>query len=954
MLSKKTGWSIVWLILAGVTGVFAGEHRFRDEELKWWAVQPIAEVEVPEKGHAVDYLIQRKLADQGLKLAEKAGANELVRRVYFDLHGLPPTDEEVRDFEKAFHEDEEAALRGLIDELLKSPRYGERWVQHWLDVVRYAESDGYRADDFRPNAYQYRDYVIRSFNEDKRYDQFVMEQLAADEMGIDDPAVLVATGFLRHGVYEWNQRDAEMQRKIMMDEITGVTGEVFMGLGIGCAQCHDHKFDPILQEDYFKLQAFLATTWFPDDHKYATAVELKKYEEDQKRWDEATFGIRSEMEKLVREGQRKIREFRVNSFPPKVQEMFRKPADKRTAYEEQIADLVRRQVEREVKTRGKPEQILKKGSDGRQRYEELKLELAHFDHLKPVALEAAFVSRDVKPVAAQITMGEGQKARGIEPGFLAIFDERAPRIESQKNSTGRRLALAKWLVKEDNPLTARVMVNRIWQHHFGKGLVATPNDFGMLGDPPSHPELLDFLSRKFIREGWSMKKMHRYLMMSQVYRQTARYEPSAIENRVDPGNRLLWKFPPRRLSSDQLRDAMLSISGELREKMGGPSEGDDAMVRSIYLRKKRNTPNPVLQCFDAPQGFVSDPDRLDTTTPTQSLLLSNSEWTVARARALAGRILQGKEFAGRDEIHQAFQAVWGRKVEEGLIDETVAFLEQQRVSRKPDGPPTGEDQRRILGDLPKVDQRFLPPEARVSLRLEPGSRYERLALPRVTLQQDHFAVSGVVQLDGIREDARVNILASKWSHHQGEPGWTLGVTSQKSRYGARNLIVQLVGRNPGGDLEYEVVASGIRFPLGRPVLVKAEILAQPEGRGTVKFFLQDLSQEGLAIRKEVSHNIAGDLQNAEVPIVLGGGARSKAHGWLGSFAWVRFVEGEDSGHPPLRWTDHEVVFSNDKEKPTAGGQWLVEEDEDRWSEDREAFVDFCHTLLMSNEFLYLH
>ena len=233
--------------LAFVVVMAAKGHEFTDEEKAWWAVQPIKEVPVPER--AVDYFVVRKLDEAELKMAPKASAEEFVRRAYFDLHGLPPSVEEAREFVKAFEMDEDAAVIGLIDALLESPRYGERWGQHWLDVVRYADSDGYRADDFRPTAFWYRDYVIRAFNEDKSYDDFVREQLAGDEIAPGDPEGLAATGFLRHGVYEYNQRNAEMQREIMINEITNVTGEVFLGMGIGCAQCHDHKFDPILQKD---------------------------------------------------------------------------------------------------------------------------------------------------------------------------------------------------------------------------------------------------------------------------------------------------------------------------------------------------------------------------------------------------------------------------------------------------------------------------------------------------------------------------------------------------------------------------------------------------------------------------------------------------------------------------------------------------------------------------------
>ncbi len=672
-----------WLGIAVIgvlafSGTASGQRKksFSEEEQKWWAVQPLADVVVPEgEQHAVDFFVERKLDELGLEMAEPAGAGELVRRMSFDLHGLPPTPGEVADFREAFEKDEEKALEALIERLLASPRYGERWGQHWLDVVRYADSDGYRADDLRPNAYRYRDYVVRAFNEDKPYDDFVREQLAGDEIAPGDPERVAATGFLRHGVYEWNQRNAEMQREIMINEITNVTGEVFLGMGIGCAQCHDHKFDPILQRDYFALQTFLSSVYWPDDRKHATEKEVSEYEAAFGAWEEATREIRGEMKSLVKEGERKTYDFRVKTFPPEVQEMFAKPWEKKSAYERQISFLVDRQAGREVRMLAKPEQVLKKESAERARYEEVKARLVGFEELKPEELPLAFLSTDTGREAAEVRL----KGEVIEPAFLEILGGEKPIIEVREKTTGRRSALAAWIVRKDHPTTSRVMVNRIWQHHFGSGIAASPNDFGMLGEKPTHPELLDWLAREFMDGGWRMKRIHRLILTSRAYRQTARFEPSNVHDVSDPANQLLWRFPPRRLSAEEIRDAMLAVSGELENREGGDSQGSAVPVRSIYVKKMRNTPDRILQCFDSPLGFASEPERLNTTTATQSLLLANSEWPLARARAMAGRVLGVRKTASRVEVEQVFELAWGREATAEEVKTGLAFLRSQRA-----------------------------------------------------------------------------------------------------------------------------------------------------------------------------------------------------------------------------------------------------------------------------------
>ena len=955
----------VWIAVfwAAVTGGVAG-HEFTPEEKAWWAVQAIAEVELPDGGgNPVDGFLKRQLAEAELQMAPVASAEEFVRRAYFDLIGLPPSVEMVGEFVQAWKVDEDAAVSELVNGLLASPRYGERWATHWLDVVRFSESDGYREDAFRPTAYLYRDYVVKAFNDDKPYDEFVREQLAADEITPDDPGRVAATGFLRHGVYEWNQRNAEMQRELMINEITNVTGEVFLGIGIGCAQCHDHKFDPILQKDYFAMQAFLSSTTWPDDQYHATKAEISAYEAKLKLWEDATGEVRGEMGELVAEKQAQVYESRVKTFPPEVQEMFRKRIAERSSYEEQISLMVSRQAEREVRDQGAPEKILKKESPERIRYDELKVELAKFDGLKPAPLIRAFISTDTGGTPAEVTI-PGELDEVIEPQFLALLGAELPKIARRERTTGRRSALAEWIVREDNPLTARVMVNRIWQHHFGTGLAASPNDFGMLGETPSHPELLDWLAGKFVKGGWLMKPMHRLMMTSQAYRQTARYEPSERENLEDPSNRLLWRFPPGRLSAEEVRDAMLSISGELKHRDGGTSQGDEAPVRSVYVKKMRNTPNAVLQCFDAPLGFASEPSRLNTTTATQSLLLSNSPWPLGRARAMAKRLLAGNAKPSAKEIDHAYRMVWGRAPSQEEIDAGVEFIESQSkltgdemVERK----PASVSRLVPFGEQFKGAETFLPEGARLALKLLPGSGLDRLALPMVSLSDDHFTISAIVNLEGIHPDGRVNTLISQWNGDQKSQGWAMGVTSAKSRYQPRNFIVQLVGNNPGGDVVYEVVASNLRVPLNRPVFLAVVIDPRPNGKGTVSFYLKDLSEgEALLESAVIEHNIVGSILSDDLPVMVGGRDSGSPHLWRGQIARLGVIPSvvrlDELFASPREGALIDLVFSESKDGvPFTGAIWHGSAKKEAEADlSVEAFADFCHALLSSNEFLYLH
>ncbi len=959
-----------------VTRSEVDENGFTAEDKAWWAIQPLAQVTVPEASsdwprNEVDQFIYRKLEEQGLTPAEPASAGELVRRIHFDLHGLPPSPEDVAAFTEAYTRDPDQAVASEVDRLLESPRYGERWGQHWLDVVRYAESDGYRADDYRPDAWRYRDYVIRAFNEDMPYDPFVREQIAADEIYPGDPNALIGTAFLRHGVYEWNQRNAEMQWDLIMTEMTNVTGEAFLGVGVGCAQCHDHKFDPILQKDYFALQAFLNTTWWPEDATLGTPEEHAAYEKQLAKWEEATRDIRAELDEMTAPSYESARESASKIFPKEVKAMYDKDPSERSAYEEQISQLVQRQVDhshRRLDFKKKFEKDEKKLA----RYNELQAKLKEFDHLKPEPLPGAFITTDVgtEPATTHYYRKRGEKVP-VEPAFFTLLGQPAPEIKPTENTTGRRTALANWIADEDNPLSTRVIVNRVWQHHFAKGLVPTPNDFGRLGEEPSHPELLDWMTRRFLEGGWKIKPLHRLIMTSATYRQTARRQPSDKEITTDIGNRLLWRYPPKRLEAEQIRDAMLAASGQLQQREGGSSVDGSSTHRSIYVKKRRNTKDPLIGGFDAPAGFSSAPDRLSTTTPNQSLMLVNGDFTLKRAEGFAKRILAGNHEVNEDVIRAAYRIAFGREATDSEVEAARYFILSQK--EVVDGPaeaprkypnetglrPTGQ----VFGGIENLglgDQ---------SLWIQPGSRFERLRIDGVTLPGEEFTIEAVANLDRVYADASVNTLLSRWNSSNRTPGWNFGVTSEKSRYQPRNFIVQLTGENFQSEPHYEVVASDLRFPLNAPTYIAAAISAKPGKddvtKGTVTFYLKDLGDPKSELQTvTVKHDVVGGLEKTAFDTIIGGRA-SKGHLWDGQLGRLVLSEGVltadqlivNGGKGGKRLIDWNFSGKEiDGEHPAPATAWVRETQDSSGYPPRllGATTDFCQALLTSNEFLYLH
>jgi hypothetical protein len=657
-----------------------------DQDRAWWAFQPVRTPPVPPVAwsdaaensggstiipNPIDAFVWQRLAARGMSPAPRAEKRTLIRRLYFDLLGLPPTPAEIDQF---LADESPDAWTHVVDRLLEDPRYGEHWAQYWLDIVRYAESDGWNKDSFRDQIFRYRDYVVNAFNHDKPLPEFIREQLAGDQLPGDDPERLVATGFLRLGIYEYNQRDARGQWDDIMNEVTDVTADVFLGLGMACARCHDHKFDPILQRDYFRLRSFFEPMIWHDQAPAVTRDEHEAYERQLEVWRRETADIQQRIEELVAPYHERKWRSTVEKFPLEIQACFYKPESDRDSWEHQMAYLVSRQF---VEESGGPLSGMSK--EDKARYDALQEELAAHQVKCPQSLPIAMGVRDFHGRIAPTTVPDDRDRTPIEPGVIEVLRGSSadcltlPDPSSFPASTGRRAALAAWLGDARNPLSARVYVNRIWQQHFGRGIVETANDFGTMGAQPTHPQLLDWLAAGFIEHGWSTKWLHKLILSSATWQQSAVHPQCGRYEQLDPEETLIWRAAVRRLSAEQIRDAMLSVSGELHVGLGGPSVPREVPRRSLYLKRIRNSPDELLQLFDAAAGLKSVAQRSSTTTPTQALLLINGEYGLARARAFAMRLINRGGDPQQMLVH-AFQLVWGRSPSDDELAQAIRFV----------------------------------------------------------------------------------------------------------------------------------------------------------------------------------------------------------------------------------------------------------------------------------------
>lgn len=614
-----------------------------EREREFWAFQPVKLPPVPRAQSSgfklqnpADAFVLARLQEKGLEPAPPASKAELIRRLCFDLTGLPPTPEEVMAFEQDRSPD---AYGRLVDRLLDSPHFGERWAQHWLDVVRYAETEGFEYDRHLPEAWRYRDYVIQSFQRDKPFDRFVTEQIAGDELASDDNEGSTAAIFHRLGPVRRNAGNPEiaLSRNEVLTERTDVIGSAFLGLTVGCARCHNHKFDPISQKDYYRLEAYLAGTQEND---------ILLVPPEQKRdWEEKTKTFNSELRKLR-------------------QAADRAEGEARTKLTEQIEVL-------ETQMPPYPPTIPSIHDDPTQRTDIHVLHRGDWE----------------------------KKGETVAPHPLSVLvEEGCPELPADVPNP--RTHLARWLADPHHPLTARVIVNRLWQHHFGVGLVKTPNDFGKNGDRPSHPELLDWLATQLVKGGWRLKPLHRLIVMSSAYQQSARSPAVESAARVDPENRLLWRFSQRRLSAEEIRDAMLAVSGALNPKVGGPSvmvpvdkelvqllykpaqwevarDATEHHRRSIYLIAKRNLRLPFMETFDQPALLTSCGRRESSTHAPQALELLNGRLANELAAAFAERLKQETAGDSARLVERAYWLAVGRAPAPQERARALAFLKEQ-------------------------------------------------------------------------------------------------------------------------------------------------------------------------------------------------------------------------------------------------------------------------------------
>ena len=654
------------------------------EERAFWAFQPPRRPRVPSQGtsgwcrNPIDAFVAQKLREHGLKPAPEADRSTLIRRLSFDLTGLPPTPQEIDAF---LSDGSPCAYEKAVDRLLASPHHGERWAQHWLDLARYADSDGFEFDQARPNAWRYRDWVVNSLNHDLPYDRFVALQLAGDEIAPDDPEAFVATGFNRCYPDMVDLNDQGLRRQNALNDMTETTGLVFLGLTIGCARCHDHKFDPIRQSDFYRLEAFFTPARFRDDYPIASPDRRRAYEQAVANWQAEVARVQAEIIRI----EKPVRDQRAPGLPigalDEAVAAYHKPAADRSAAEVRLVyELLGH--DRRIKTQDWPRLLDASALAARS---SLLVRLEHVLREAPTPLPTARGIDETgakAPLTYFLKRGE-YRARGgvVAPAFPSVLASQPPTITPTAGTTGRRKALAKWLTGTNNPLLARVMVNRIIQGHFGRGLVTSPSDFGKMGDEPSHPELLDWLAREFIETGWSLKAMHRLIVTSATYRQAS---SRPVEGEPDPDNRLLARQNRRRLDGEAIRDALLAASGQLNPVLGGPgifpplpaeltrlsskgaiwpvsSSARDRNRRSLYVFVRRNLRYPFFEAFDRPDTNASCPRRPVTTIAPQALSLMNSPLAANAAQSLATRALNEAGSDREAQIERAYLLTLGRK-----------------------------------------------------------------------------------------------------------------------------------------------------------------------------------------------------------------------------------------------------------------------------------------------------
>jgi len=688
-------------------------ETFTAEQRGHWAYQPVNRPDTPAVKEVawvinpIDQFVLAGLESLGLPHSAPADRVALIRRVTFDLTGLPPLPHEVAAFLRDTRPD---AYERLVDRLLASPHYGERWGQHWLDLAHYADSNGFELDVERPDAWRYRDWVVRAYNSDLPYDRFVALQIAGDDLWPGDRDALVATGFCRCGPREVVGGNVipEARRQTELAEITGTVGSVFLGLTIGCARCHDHKYDAIPSTDYYRLQSFFAASELTDV-PIASQEQKSAFEAAKGAIDKKAAPLKQQLAALEAPYRTALHSRKTTMLSAHERAVMNTPDKDRTPAQKRLAKGL------ETSLRITWEEVaaaVAANSHDHARREELKRAIYEIERTIPRPPAHAMALVDQKANAADTFVlrrgdykNKGPKVAPRPPGVILASQPSGSfpaSIDPHSDKTGRRAALARWLTSPTNPLSARVLSNRIWQHHFGRGIVATPSDFGVRGELPSHPELLDWLASELIAGGWQQKALQRLIVTSAAYRQSTR--PPAKLATEDPENSLFGRMSRRRLDAEGIRDAMLAVSGELNSRMGGPGilaplekeikdlifteaevvdlwpvdrDPSEHRRRSLYLFRKRNVRYPLFDAFDAPDTQNACPRRETSTHALQALVLLNSDFAAGRAKVLAGRLLRDSGVCNRDRITMAYQLVLARDPKPAEIERAELFLKSQ-------------------------------------------------------------------------------------------------------------------------------------------------------------------------------------------------------------------------------------------------------------------------------------
>lgn len=775
------------------------DARFTIEELEFWSFNPptkpeVPEIDVPESLRAaklgpIDLFLLEKLQQKGLSYSPEADKATLLRRLKLDLLGLPPTREEMEDFISDTSED---AFERRIDAYLESPHYGERWGRHWLDTAGFAESDGNTGVDLvREHAWRYRDYVIQSFNANKPYDQFLKEQLAGDEMVGEtiDPnnprhiELLTATGFLRMAPDVTQTNNTLVDRNQAVADSLKVVSSTFLGLTVGCAQCHDHRYDPISIDDYYQFRAIFDPA-FPIHHwkqPNSRLVDLTKAEVNQQRDEIEKVAAEREkgIEQRRREAAQRILDLRIDEAPEEVRsalaEAIKLPADQQSDEQKQLlaAHPQVKSVDTIIGQFIEFDKVFQ--MKNYQQYVKEREELAAFRATKPLKHFAMAVQEDKSklPESAVLFRGDPeQPTKKVKPAELFVLARQQSQVQdsamdvlaasesepSKQNhaterstgagaldletnelaaSTGRRLRYADWLTRPEHPTVARVAVNRIWQRHFGRGIVATPNDFGVAGQKPSHPELLDYLAIDFVEHGWDVKRLHKQILMSAAYRQSSK-RTEQLHN-ADPDNELLGRFSLQRMDAETIRDAILFASGSLVNEVGGPSVpvtdngegmvtigkrsqaeglpakmddgGADKFRRSIYIQVRRSKPLSVLEAFDMPVMNPNCEVRRSTTVAPQALLFLNDATILQASEQMANTLLKNSTEL-EAQVQDLFMRLFGRLPSDDDLQDCLSFLKVQEENFASANADTTPEQatKRSLASLSQVlmaSNRFL-------------------------------------------------------------------------------------------------------------------------------------------------------------------------------------------------------------------------------------------------------